>query len=183
MRGYFKKLNLNLDILGINTNPEKLRDHSKYISWQKYGIAYKRKNEFTPATNESLHLDDSDKQKIIDQLPKGLLEIEIPDVWLLNAQAPKYEGKVMLPPHTDGVRLCSINIYYETHGEKTAYYDYVSGKEINETCSFVAQVGDCYLLNSDKPHSVEVIGNPRRSISVSFITTPYDIIESFFINN
>lgn len=180
MNNYFKKLDLNFNVAEINVDPEKLKMHGEHYSWQKYGIAYKRKNEFLPAVNTTSYLDDADKQKIIKQLPKKLLDIEIPEVWLLNITASSYQEKAMLPPHTDGVRLCSINIYYETHGEKTAYYKYIPGKEIIEVSSFIAQTGDCYLLNSSEPHSVEVIGKPRRSISISFITTPYSIVESFF---
>lgn len=185
MNGYFQKLRLPVDFSTVNVDSRTLRPHGNYTAWQKYGIALKRQKSFSPATNASFYLDDCDKKTIIEQLPQGLLDIEIPDVWLLYA-SPNTEkestggGVVMLPPHVDGVRKCSINIYFETHGETTRYYEYESGSSIKEIGSFVAQVGEVYLLNSDRPHSVDIIeSNPRRSISVSFIHTPYEIVEEY----
>lgn len=181
MSPYFKKLSLMLDVASVNKEVDLLRGHGAYTAWQKYGIAYKRRVDFNAATNASYHLDERDKLQIVQQLPKGLLEVEVPDVWLLHAKAESYEGRVMLPPHVDGVRQCSINVYFKTNGEKTAYYEYRNGGNIDEVASFVAQPGDVYLLNSDKPHSVEVNGEPRQSVSISFITTPYEVVERFFL--
>lgn len=178
MTEYFQKLPLTLDTSGVNTDFFTLRLHKAYKSWQKYGVAYRKNNEFTAATNESRYLDDADAEFVLAQLPEELLRLETPEVWMLYAEPVVSEGRIVFPPHVDLVRLSSINIYFKTNGEKTSYYEYAPGGDISEAASFTANDGDVYLLNSNKPHAVEMIsGAPRASISVSFIETPYEIVQ------
>lgn len=178
MTEYFQKLPLTLDTSGINTDFFTLRLHKAYKSWQKYGVAYRKNNEFTAATNESRYLDPADAEFILRQLPQELSRLEVPEVWMLYAEPVVSEGRIVFPPHVDLVRLSSINIYFKTNGEKTSYFEYAPGGDILEVASFTAQDGDVYLLNSNKPHSVEMIsGASRTSISVSFIETPYEVVQ------
>lgn len=178
MIGYFQKLPITVDVSGVNRAFHTLRPHGVYKSWQKYGVAYRKRHEFAAATNESRYLDDNDAARILAQLPEEVLALESPEVWMLNAEPVVTDERVMFPPHIDVVRLCSINIYYKTNGERTAYYEYIPGGEILEVASFTAKDGDVYLLNSSKPHSVEMVsGLPRASVSVSFLKTPYEAVE------
>lgn len=185
MKEHFEKLKLCVDSSVVNTSASELTPKGEYVAWQKYGVAYKKANDFTPTPNASFYLKGPDAAYILGQLPPKLVAVETPEVWLLQAEAQECEGRVMLPPHVDRVRQCSINIYFKTFGEKTAYYEYSPGGSIVEVAHFTAKDGDVYFLNSNKPHSVELInGKPRELISVSFISTPYEtvakILEPYF---
>lgn len=182
MKGCFLKLDASIDVSMAKVDIGLLKQNGDFTRWQKYGLAYKKEHDFQPATNSSFHLSDDDKQLIRRQLPQSLLDIEVPDVWLLHSAPPEHGEKVVLPPHVDGVRNASINIYYDVDESRTVFYDYVAGGRVKEVASFVAQTGDVYLMNSNKPHAVEFAGNKNRcSISISFINTPYEIIEQFFL--
>jgi hypothetical protein len=185
VNGYFGKLNLNINHTEVNVDATTLKFLEDYTAWQKYGVAYKRVADFTPTTNTSFRFNEDVENFIIGQLPVEVLTLERPEVWLLRAEPRHSTGRIMFPPHVDGVRQCSINIYYETHGERTAYYKYLPGGTISEVAHFIAEDEDVYLLNSSQPHSVEMVsGKPRESISISFITTPYaavaEALKSYF---
>ena len=83
----------------------------------------------------------------------------------------------MLAPHVDGVRVTAINIYSNTNGERTCFYTYAAGGDIQEVGSFVAKDGDIWLMDVSKPHAVELkVGKNRRVLTLSFITTPFDVV-------
>lgn len=170
----YQKLNLTFDIKGIDTDASNLEMHAEYSRPQKYGLALSRELSFVSVPNATYEIKADDKQQILNYLPKELLEIEVPEVWVLNIKPADTQDPTMLAPHVDKVRKCCINVYVDTHGEKTTYYEYMNGK-IKEIGSFVAEHGECWALDSDRPHSV-LLAPPhiRRAISISFINTPYE---------
>ena len=177
MNPYFTKLDVSLDVDGVFTDPTALLSNGEYLRQQKYGLALLRKKDFTSVPNRSYVANPEDTQRIIAQLPTRLLDIEVPKLWVLDMHAPADEKDVMLAPHVDGVRVTAINIYRDTHGERTCFYRYAAGGEIEEVDSFVAKDGDIWLMDVSKPHAVELKpGKNRRVLTISFISTPYEVI-------
>lgn len=169
----YQKLNLSLDIEGIDTDARNLYMHAEYSTPQKYGLALSKIFSFVSVPNATYEIQADDKQQILKHMPTELLDIEVPEVWVLNIKPADTQEPTMLAPHVDKVRKCCINVYVDPHGEKTAYYEYTGGK-IKEIGSFVARHGECWALDSEKPHSV-LLSPPhiRRAISISFIRTPF----------
>ena len=177
MNTYFTKLDMSLDTSGVFTDPAALRCNGEYLRQQKYGVALLRKKSFSSVPNKSYVASDEDAERLIAQLPQRLLNIEVPKVWVLDMQTPAHEPEVMLAPHVDGVRVTAINIYSNTNGERTCFYTYAAGGEIQEVGSFVAKDGDIWLMDVSKPHAVELKpGKNRRVLTLSFITTPFDVV-------
>ena len=86
----------------------------------------------------------------------------------------------MLGPHRDRIRQCAINFYLNPIGEETKYYSYAGGK-VTQVDSFIAKENECWLLNGDIPHSVDLKPNHiRKILSFSFINTPFEkVLEHF----
>lgn len=169
---FFCKNPINIDVSGVCVDVSQLKPNAQYVKPQKYGLALQKKGKFTSVPTQSFEAKEEDARRIISQLPKKLLDIEIPKVWVLNIQATLDE-KVMLAPHKDGVRLTAINFYSDTHKERTIFYEYKAGS-IEEVDSFVAEDGDIYVMNVDEPHSVELCaGKARRFLTLAFLTTPF----------
>lgn len=174
---FFCKSPVAIDVSGVCLDVAKLRMNAHYVKPQKYGLALQKESPFTSVPTESYEAADEDAARIIAQLPKKLLDIEVPKVWILNIQATTDE-KVMLAPHKDGVRLTAVNFYTKTNGERTVFYEYKAGS-IKEVDSFVAQDGDTYIMNVDEPHSVELCpGEARKFLTLAFITTPFEQVVS-----
>lgn len=169
----YKKLDISFDIDGVDTDANNLEMHYEYSRPQKYGLALSKIFDFVSVPNATYEIKANDKDQILKCIPKSLLDIEIPEVWVLNIKPANTTDPTMLAPHIDKVRKCCINIYINPHDEKTTYYEYKSGK-LNEIGNFVAKHGECWALDSDIPHSV-LLSPPhiRRAISISFIKTEY----------
>ena len=177
MNPYFTKLDISLDVDVVFTDPTALLCNGEYLKQQKYGLALLKKKAFSSVPNRSYEASPEDTQRIIAQLPTSLIEIEAPKLWILDMHAPADEKDVMLAPHVDGVRVTAINIYRDTHGERTCFYRYAAGGEIEEVDSFVAKDGDIWLMDVSKPHAVELKpGKNRRVLTISFISTPYEVV-------
>jgi hypothetical protein len=179
---YFKKLNIKFDIenLSITTEDKKIVD--QYVTWQKYGVSLAKKQKFIPTHATGLYADDEAKIKILKQLPKAVLDLEVPVIGILelSPRESDQEGtSIMFPPHIDIGRVTSINIYENINGEETSFYEYEKGGKINKVASFTAQNGDVYLLNVSKPHSVQMIPNKKRKFfSVYFKETSFEQLVS-----
>lgn len=173
---FCRKLDLNFDFFGVEVDANNLRTICEYKEPQKYGLALRKMIDFISVPNSTYELKEEDKHKILAGLPKSLLDVEVPEVWVLNIQPTESDETTMLAPHVDKVRKCCINIYVDTHGERTSYYEYRAGK-LEEKYSFVAKDGECWALDSEKPHSV-LLSPPhiRKAISISFVHTPYSEI-------
>lgn len=180
MSQFFTKISLNFESSSVNTNAEDLTQLYNFDKQQKYGVSLLKKKQFTSVPNQVYDTLTQDAEKVLSCLPSKVLELEIPKVWVLDITSTNDE-KVMLAPHIDGVRKTALNIYGETNGERTCFYEYKAGGKIEEIDSFVAQKGDVYLLNVDKPHSVELVpGKNRRVLTVSFIHTSYEELVKAF---
>lgn len=178
---FFTKLSLPLDTCGVFTDPDGLLCNGEYLRQQKYGVALLRKKSFTSVPNRSYTASNEDTERVISQLPRHLLDIEVPKVWVLDIR-PTDDECVMLAPHIDGVRVTAINIYSNTNGERTCYYEYGAGGEITEVDSFTAKDGDVWLMDVSKPHAVELKpGKTRRVLTISFITTPYEVVRQVLV--
>jgi hypothetical protein len=168
------KLNLKLDTTGINLDTENLPFHNEFYRPQKYAMKMLRdkSNHFT--TNKTYQLLEEDKKKIISQLPQSLLALETPDdIGIMNMILPESDDVVYLPPHIDKVRLTAINFYLETSGGETLYYEYIDG-ELKEKFKFVANKGEIWLLDVDKPHSVKIqYPYVRKVLTISFKKLKY----------
>lgn len=174
MNKFFAKLDLRLRTDSVFTDITALPCNGEYLKQQKYGVALLRKKQFTSVPNRSYVASDEDTAYVVSQLPQKLLDIEVPKLWVLDMRATE-DQDVMLAPHVDGVRVTAINVYSNTNGERTCFYEYTAGGDIQEVDSFVAVDGDVWLMDVSKPHAVELKpGKNRRVLTLSFITTPYE---------
>jgi hypothetical protein len=170
----FAKMPIKIDTEKVFLGIDQLHCIGDYKKQQKYGVALLRKKSFTSVPNSVYETKQEDAEFVISQLPKKLLDIEVPKVCVLNIQAT-HDKNVMLAPHIDGDRVTTINFYRQTNGERTCFYKYNAGGSIDEIDSFVAQDGDAWVLAVNTPHAVELVsGKTRRVLSISFIHTPFD---------
>lgn len=147
---------------------------------QKYGLALKKKQDFISVPNILYRVEDHIKDVVYEQLPSSLLAIENPTVKLLTVTPTSSNKSTMLAPHVDIGRKCCLNIYINTHAERTIYYEYKAGK-VEEVSSFIASDGECWLIDVSKPHAV-MLSPPhvRKAVTVSFVSTPYEEVVKHF---
>jgi len=160
---------LYIEINTAKLDFEQCVTHKKYRKLQRYskglpGTAY---------GSETLYVNDT--KYFLDQLPKALLDVEIPHVFLLDISTPACEEAV-LPAHIDINKLCGINIYLEAHGEVTTFYDW---DKVDRTSTYVeefcAKKHEIWLMNNQQPHAVKLVKNcKRRILTYSFVKTPYN---------
>lgn len=148
--------------------------------WQKYGLALKKTVDYQAAIATTYDVSDEVSRYMLSMIPVDLLEIEVPKVWYLEVSGSN-DSNYMIPPHVDNFRICTINYYIKANGETTHYYDYKPNGQLSEIAHFCAISDDCWILNTDVPHSVSLIPNKTRSIvGVSFINTSFEKVTSFF---
>lgn len=178
--GLFLKTNKRFDLSKISFGLEQLSIIEEYKVPQKYGLALKKKQDFISVPNVLYGLEDNIKKVVYAQLPSSLLGVESPTVKLLTITPSASKAATMLAPHIDIGRKCCLNIYINTHAERSICYEYKAGK-IEEVASFVASDGECWLLDVSKPHAV-LLSPPhtRKAITVSFVTTPYEEVVRHF---
>lgn len=112
--------------------------------------------------------------EIIKQLPKKLIDAEIPSVYFMEVEKENKKANY-LPPHIDRGRRCAINFYIECSGEITEFYD----KNIKLMASFSANNNSAWILDVTKPHAVKFkTGNRRSGITLSFKHRSYEKIVS-----
>lgn len=172
---FYTKLNFSFDLTGIETNTSLLPHNGVFYKPQKYGISMLRDPNIKVTTNDTYLLTEDGRNKIIAQLPKSLINLEIPpQIAIMEMLATEESNDVYLPPHIDNVRVAAINVYLQTNGDETTYYHYSKGK-VNPIFSFVANTGETYLLNVDKPHSVKLKSPAKRKIlTISFAKLSYE---------
>lgn len=177
---FFRKLDFKFDLSGIELDTTVLPFHNEFYRPQKYAMKMLRDKELRFTTNKTFELRPQDKNKIIEQLPSSLLKLEVPyEIGIMCMILPEGDKEVILPPHIDKVRKTGLNFYLETSGGETVYYDYTDN-ELKEVDSFVANNGETWLLDVDKPHSVR-ISYPfvRKILTVSLKNTTYkEVIEN-----
>jgi hypothetical protein len=153
--------------------------HKSHDKWQKYGVALKRSADYTPAIATTYNVSDDVYHKVTKNISDFVLGMESPTVWYLEVVGGTDEGvPILIPPHVDDFRVCTINFYLEASGEVTTFYNYQKGSMEN-LGSFSAKSGECWILNTNVPHSVRLVpGKTRRVLGVSFLRTPYSVISS-----
>jgi len=143
--------------------PDKVDEVKEYTKLQRYA----RKTTGHKVAFRSLHF--ADARQYLQHLPPCLLEQEVPDVFILEAPAVEGDAPV-IPPHVDYRRLCGLNVYLEASGEITQFYSWDAKTKMSTVVEqFVAQPGDCWLLDTSVPHGVLLIKNKtRRMLTFSF---------------
>lgn len=175
---YFRRLPLLISTESAS-DPSRLTFERLFDKHSKYGLRLRQKLDYVSVFNTQYRLAEADAAEVLGHLPRSLLDIEVPEVWVFNVDSNS-DGVPMLSPHRDLVRLCGINVYFETHGERTIFYKYETSDLIEED-SFVAEDGDCFILDVDKPHAVALSPpHMRKMLSISFIRTPYSVVAAHF---
>lgn len=187
-----KNLNITIDY----TFDEKmflcLQDVIENTKIEKVRQLAKKKMKENSASFRRYELPEKIKNQFYAILPKSFLKIEIPNVELqtTDRQLNKKGQGESLVIHTDTDRSAVVNFYLKTQNEKTTFYDVetpgctmISKKYdmfmprifdnqwVKESCHFVSENFDSYLLNVKKPHSVQgVTKDSRICLSFSFQT-------------
>jgi hypothetical protein len=179
MNNYFRRIDSNL-FVGLDEGNLKNSTHMVHDKWQKYGLALKKTVEYEAAITTTYNISPDLESAILSTIPVDLLELEIPKAWYLEVSGST-NSNLMIPPHVDKFRICTINYYMEASGEVTHYYDYQSKGNICEIDSFCAKQDECWILNTDIPHAVSLLPEKtRRILGVSFVHTSFEKVSSFF---
>lgn len=120
------------------------------------------------------------KDFILEQLPKNVLQVEVPELSVIEIAAPRDKDSV-LAIHVDLGRIATINYYIDAaDNEVTSFYDWDDVNKIaTEKSNFTATTGDTWLLNVSEPHSVKMkAGHTRRVLTMSFFRTNYEALRS-----
>jgi hypothetical protein len=168
------RLENNFDLSALDAAQTELR--RTFYKRQCYN---RNLDEKFTAVPTSLHaLPEDVVGKLLEQLPKAVLDVEVPHVFIIQMDGADAELPT-LAAHVDPNRSCGINIYLQANGERTQYYDWDSkSKTLTETEHFVAKQGECWLMNTQVPHSVSLIKNKQRSmLTFSFVNTEYSVIK------
>ena len=136
--------------------------HHRFSKKQKYNKHLP--DEYTSVPTESLSLPEAFASQAIAVAPAAIRGLEIPQAFLIRMVATDVL-KPVLPAHVDYNRTCGINFYLEAGGETTHYYDWDKPScNLQETASFQASQGDCWLIDTSIPHSVSLKPNQQRLI-------------------
>ena len=172
MKPFFQKLDLS-SCNDLELDATKLKVLHYYGAAQKHSLRAKKQFDNYVAMPNSTYVPRSgDAEKLLPLLPPELLEIEVPELWVMNMR-PNHKSNV-IPAHKDKTRLCSVTFFFDCHGEETSFYKY-HGSDLVKEASFIAKHGDVYLLNNDEVHDVR-LAHPhiRKQVGLSFITTPFE---------
>jgi hypothetical protein len=127
------------------------------------------------------------KQSLPAEIQKNFLGLNLTEIRLLA-------------PHVHLEDKCVINFYQETNGEVTNFWEgelerdddwvldngagflNVNPKKLMIAEMFVAQPGDCWLLNTLQPHSVSMLNDDRPGMLIyePKDTTPRLLIQGYF---
>jgi hypothetical protein len=153
--------------------------HRIYSKRQKYNRELDESYTLIPTSTYSLS--DDVIFELIKQIPPSVLEIEVPQVFILQMEASDAQRPV-LGAHVDFNRSCGINVYLEASGEITHYYHWNGEtKTLEEEERFVAKTGDCWLMDTSVPHSVSLVpGKQRKMLTFSFVSATYDQIRTAY---
>ena len=175
-------MDISFDTDGFNLDGEELDLLDVYNKRQTCGqraITQFANYEDVPA--RTFLASSKDRARLLKYLPEELIKIEEPELWVMNI-VPE-SGNSYLPAHRDKTRLCSINFYFDTHGEETSYYE-LQDRQLIRAASFVANSGEVWLLNSDEIHDVKLtIPYTRKSIGFSFVNTPFEVVREIYERN
>jgi hypothetical protein len=178
----FERVPLRFDFSDVTTDEMQLELKSFEDKHQKYSLALKKIRDYEHAGALLYVLDDASTKIVHAQLPPELVAVEAPEIILLTVTPEKNAKDIIFPPHIDKIRVCCVNVYLEPHGERTVYYEYDGGK-MREVESFVAEDGECWVLDTTVPHAVELVyPHPRRVMSASFVRTPFKTVRQIMLD-
>lgn len=170
---FYKKLDLSVPDISFSRDGLTLVQVSDVHNRDKYKYTRAVKEDALPTPLKIYTLPKEVSDAIIAQLPKSVLEKEIPRAYYMEMPKPCKESK-HLPPHIDRARRCAINIYLECAGEETKFYEDIDGG-LYEKDSFIAKPNEAWILDVSKPHSVSMKESMlRSSISISFRKLSFD---------
>jgi hypothetical protein len=153
--------------------------HRTYSKRQKYNRDIDDSYALVPTATYSLN--DEVVAQLLKQLPQAVLDVEVPQVFILQIEASDAQRPV-LGAHVDFNRSCGINIYLEASGEITHYHRWDGDtKTLEEEERFVAKAGDCWLMDTSVPHSVSLApGKRRKMLTFSFVGATYEQIRNAY---
>lgn len=179
-RSCFWKLPKLFDVASLDYDTAHWRVKAKYEHPTKYGVAYKRKRDYTAVPPDAFVVTGAVYDKIVSWLPASVFKEETPEILYIELPAHA-AGNGMFAPHIDNDRVCVVNFYADADGEVTTFFDYACGK-MEELCSFSANINECWVLNPTIPHAVALSATKARKVfSVSFRTTSYDRVLKHFV--
>lgn len=149
--------------------------HRTYSKRQKYNRDIDERYTLIPTATYSLP--DAVVAQLVEQLPQAVRDVEVPKVFILQMEASDAQRPV-LGAHVDFNRSCGINVYLEANGEITHYHTWNNETQtLAEDEQFVAEAGDCWLMDTTVPHSVSLVpGKQRRMLTFSFVSARYEQI-------
>jgi len=147
--------------------------HRAYSKRQKYNRQIDEAVTLVPTA--TYRLPEEVIAQLLAQLPKAVLAVEVPHVFILQMEPSEAQTPV-LGAHVDFNRSCGINIYLDANGETTHYYSWdEDSKALQEEERFVAEAGDCWIMDTSVPHSVSLVPNKaRRMLTFSFVKSSYE---------
>jgi hypothetical protein len=169
------KLNINLDAGCLDGIALPL--YRRITRHQKYSKQQADKYDLLPV-DVMLLPGSRARDFILAQLPKNVLQVEVPELSVVEVAAPKDRDSV-LAIHVDLARIAAINYYIDgAEDEVTSFYDWDDDNSIaTEKSSFTAKTGETWILNVSEPHSVKMkAGHIRRVLTMSFTRTSYDTL-------
>jgi hypothetical protein len=166
---YCKQTGLKFSIIDTKTDAKVTHVFDKPQKYKK-GIS-----EHTSIGLKILELSNETKLYYLNQLPEEILNIEKPEIFMIEIDCPDVLNP-MVSPHVDYKRTCSLNLYTQTNGEKTSFYQWNKEKQACiEVEFFFANDNECWLLNTSAVHSVALVPNTQRmGISFSFNKISYE---------
>jgi len=171
---YFRKLNLTIDAKWVMETPHMLLQTTDIGEISKYKYASWGDKSLEPTPLLMYSLLPEVEQQIIDSLPDSLKHKETPRAFLMKMKRLSDKPN-MLYPHVDRARRTAINFYLACGDETTQFYDVDEAeKSLTPAESFCAKVGDCWVLDVSKPHSVVMNAAPERvGLTLSYRRTKY----------
>ena len=165
----FKKLDLKLDVPFILLKNEPIL-YDEYPTYKWRGTVNQqllKKSPYhvdTPVMFEVYNLKEITEELVLKQLPKELLDLEVPEMFYVVAYKMG-SGDGMIEPHIDRGRRCAINLYLNCSGQVTTFYD----DDLNAQGHFIGEPDDVWALNVSQPHSVTLPNQDMRTLlSLSF---------------
>ena len=169
------KLDINLDISCLDGIALPL--FRRITRHQKYSKQQADKYDLLPV-DVMLMPGSRARDYVLAQLPKSVLQHEVPELSILEVAAPKDRDSV-LAIHVDLARVAAINYYIDgADDEVTSFFDWDDDKKIaTEKSNFTAKTGETWILNVSEPHSVRMkAGHTRRVLTMSFTHTDYETL-------
>lgn len=160
---YAAKLDYAIDLRPLEAST--LTPFRDYARLQRYSNGLSGDYEFLAESGWcAKNMAVSNEEQLINQLPSKLLELERPYLLFLELPAVDTPNPV-LPAHRDYGKKSSINVYLETAGETTTFYNWNREDQKSDFAEeFCAETNDIWLMDTDTPHAVALKPNKARKL-------------------